>query len=128
MKKLIIKMNHPSECCGDIADYAVVDLTEEAISRIKQLGTAAQNLGVYKVVEFDYSCDLKEADYNLDLVDGKEPLKEDSIATDCDCLNVTTTDFFWSGYYKGDDKWETESIHLSVLDEPGDIDQRGDQI
>lgn len=124
MKKLIIKVNNPSDFEGDTADFAVVALSESAISRIKELAKAALSLGVYKVVEFDYSCDLKEAAYDQDLVDGKEPLKEDSTATDCDCLNVTTTDFFWSGYYKGDARWETASIPLTVLDEPGDIDQR----
>lgn len=125
MKNLIIKINNPSHFEGNTADFAVVTLGAKAISRIKELAATAQSFQLYKAVEFDYACELKQSDYDGDLVDGKEPLQEESISSDCDCLNVTTTDFFWSGHYKNVDAlWETQSIPLTVLDEPGDIDQR----
>lgn len=126
MKILILKINNPSHYEGDTADYAVVHLGAQAISRIKELAAAVQSLGIYKVVDFHYACVLKQADYDQGLNDGKEPLKEDSKGSDCDRLNVTESCFFWSGYYKHTDaRWETNSVPLAFLDGQGDLDQRG---
>jgi len=44
---------------------------------------------------------------------------------ECNTLNVTDDDFFWSGYYKHTDvRWETDTVRLAVLDEPDIHDVR----
>lgn len=125
MKNLIIKINNPSHFEGNTADYAIVTLDEKSIARIKELAAAVISLNIYKAVEFDCPCSLMEVDYDASSDNGKEKLKEPNIGSDCETLDVTATDFFWSGYYKNiDAKWETKQLPLSVLEEPGDIDQR----
>jgi hypothetical protein len=107
------------------ADFAVVTLTAGEVAHIRKLSEAVNSLGVYKIVEFDYSCDLKELSDDVELDDGKDPLNEDPVRTECDCLNVTSTAFFWSGFYKNTDAlWETDCIEISALDTMETIDQR----
>jgi len=128
VKIITIKVNSASDFGGTTADYAVATIGTEAIARIKVLAAVVASLVVYKVVEFDYSCILKEVDYNADADNGKEPLKQSFIDSDCATLNVTDTDFFWSGDYKGGSRWDTDSIPLTVLDELGDFDNREDSL
>jgi hypothetical protein len=44
---------------------------------------------------------------------------------ECNTLNVTDDDFFWSGLYKHTDiRWETDTVPLAVLDMTDTYDER----
>ena len=65
------------------------------------------------------------ADYEADPENGKVAMKEFEGRTECNTLNVTDNDFFWSGYYKHTSvRWESASVPLTALDKDGDYDQR----
>ena len=124
-KRLIIPVHDNSEFFSDNADYAIIDLDAVIIERIKALSAAVRDLKVYKVSEFDNDCDFMTADWDSEPDDGKVALKEFEGRMECNTLNVTDDDFFWSGYYKHSDiRWETDTVRLAVLDEPDTHDER----
>jgi hypothetical protein len=124
-KRLIIPVHDNSEFFSDNADYAFIDLGSAAIERIKALSAAVRDLKVYKVSEFNYDCDFMTADWDAKPDNGKVRLKEFEGRMECNTLNVTDDDFFWSGLYKHTDiRWETDSVRLAVLDEPDIHDER----
>ena len=124
-KRLIIPVHDNSEFFSDNADYAIIDLDAATIERIKTLSAAVRALKVYKVSEFDNDCDFMTADWDAEPDNGKVALKEFEGRMECNTLNVTDDDFFWSGYYKHSDiRWETDTIRLAVLDEPDTHDER----
>ena len=124
-KRLIIPVHDNSEFFSDNADYAIIDLDAATIERIKALSAAVRALKVYKVSEFDNDCDFMTADWDAEPDNGKVALKEFEGRMECNTLNVTDDDFFWSGYYKHSDiRWETDTVRLAVLDEPGTHDER----
>lgn len=127
IKKLIIPLSDNSEFFSDAADYAVIELTAASIDRIKKLSVVVKQMKVYKISEFNYDCDFMVADYEADAENGKVAMKEFEGRTECNTLNVTDDNFFWSGYYKHTSvRWESESVPLTVFDEEGDHDQRED--
>ena len=124
-KRLIIPIHDNSEFFSDNADYAIIDLDAASIERIKALSAAVRDLKVYKVSEFDNDCDFMTADWDAEPDNGKVALKEFEGRMECNTLNVTDDDFFWSGYYKHSDiRWETDTIRIVVLDEPDVHDER----
>ena len=124
-KRLIIPVHDNSEFFSDNADYAIIDLDAATIERIKALSAAVRAMKVYKVSEFDNDCDFMTADWDAEPDNGKVALKEFEGRMECNTLNVTDDDFFWSGYYKHSDiRWETDTIRLAVLDEPDTHDER----
>jgi hypothetical protein len=124
-KRLIIPIHDNSEFFSDNADYAIIDLDAATIERIKTLSAAVRDLKVYKVSEFNHACDFMAADWDAEPNNGKVALKEFEGRMECNTLNVTDDDFFWSGYYKHTDiRWETDTVRLAVLDEPDTHDER----
>ena len=124
-KRLIIPVRDNSEFFSDNADYAIIDLDVASIERIKTLSAAVRDLKVYKVSEFNHGCDFMTADWEAEPDNGKVRLKEFEGRMECNTLNVTDDDFFWSGYYKHTDvRWETDTVRLAVLDEPDIHDER----
>jgi len=125
LKRLIIPVHDNSEFFSDNADYAIIDLDAATIERIKTLSAAVRDLKVYKVAEFDNDCDFMVADWDAEPDNGKVALKEFDGRMECNTLNVTDDDFFWSGYYKHTDvRWETDTVRLAVLDESDTHDER----
>ena len=124
-KRLIIPVHTHSEFSTDDADYAVIDLDAALIERIKKLAVVVRQMEVFKISEFNYACDFMAADWESDPDHGKVALKEFEGRMECNTLNVTDNDFFWSGYYKLTDvRWETDTVPLTILDEPGVHDER----
>ena len=124
-KRLIIPVHDNSEFFSDNADYAIIDLDAASIERIKRLSAAVRDLKVYKVSEFNHGCEFMAADWDAEPDNGKVALKEFEGRMECNTLNVTDSDFFWSGYYKHTDvRWETDTVLLVVLDEPDIHDER----
>ena len=124
-KRLIIPVHDNSEFFSENADYAIIDLDAATIERIKTLSAAVRDLKVYKVSEFNCGCDFMTADWDAEPDNGKVKLKEFEGRMECNTLNVTDDDFFWSGYYKHTDvRWETDTVRLAVLDEPDTHDER----
>ncbi|SNB45487.1 hypothetical protein [Geobacter sp. DSM 9736] len=106
------------------ADYAIVELSAGMIERIRKLAEAVRNLDVYRISEFNYACDFRNADYEQ-WECGKVPLKEYPKPAECNLLNVTDTGFYWSGLYKNTEvRWSTDTVLLTTLDDVGDYDQR----
>lgn len=105
-------------------EIAVVEITPALDARIRQLATAAKALGVYKITEFDCSPDFFLRDYDAEEDDGpiafREPEDEEEGYTcrvECVTLNVTSNDYFWSGYVKHTSiRWETDSIPLETVE------------
>lgn len=124
-KRLIIPVHDNSEFFSDNADYAVIDLDATLIERIKKLAVVVRQMKAYKISEFNHACDFMVADWDAEPDNGKVALKEFEGRMECNTLNVTDSDFFWSGYYKHTDvRWETDTVLLVVLDEPGIHDER----
>lgn len=123
-KRLIVPLSVSHEY-GDF-EYGVVDITPALAARIKTLAEAVKTLGVYKIEEFDYQLEPMRVDYDAEeSADGKVVLTEPDAHSDCNCLCVTESEFFWTGNFKNiSDFWSCEAIPLSVLDEPGDHDLR----
>ena len=123
-KKLIIPISDNSDFF-EAADYVVVELNVERVNRIRKLSAVVKDLGVYRISEFNYDCEFMVDDYEADLEHGKVAMKEFEGRTECNTLNVTDNNFFWSGYYKHTSvRWESASVSLTVLDEVGDYDLR----
>ena len=124
-KRLIIPVHDNSEFFSDNADYATIDLDATFIERIKSLAAAVRDLKVYKVSEFSNCCDFMTADWDAEPDNGKVFLKEFEGRMECNTLNVTDDDFFWSGYYKHTDvRWETDTVLIKSLDEPDVLNER----
>lgn len=124
-KRLIIPVHSNSELFSETADYAIIDLDVKLIERIKALSAAVRDLKVYRVSEFNYACEFKTADWDADSDNGKVSLIEFEGRMECNTLNVTDDDFYWSGLYKHTDvRWETESVPLEALDDPDVYDER----
>jgi len=124
-KRIIIPVHDGSEFFPDYADYAIIDLDAKSIERIMALSTAVRDLKVYKVAEFNYDCDFMTADWDAEPDNGKVALKEFEGRMECNTLNVTDSDFFWSGLYKHTDvRWETNTVPLAVLDMTDVYDER----
>ena len=124
-KKLIIPISDNSEFFSEAADYAVIELSAESIDRIRKLSVVVRQMNAYRISEFNYDCEFMVADYEAEPENGKVAMKEFEGRMECNTLNVTDNDFFWSGYYKHTSvRWESASVPLSVLKEPGDFDQR----
>ena len=124
VKKLIIPISDNSDFFEG-ADYAVIELIADRIDRIRKLSAVVRALGVYRISEFNYDCDFVVADYETDPENGKVALQEFEGRMECNTLNVTDSNFFWSGYYKHTSvRWESESVPLSALLEDGDYDLR----
>lgn len=124
-KRLIIPVHSNSEFFPETADYAIIDLDAKFIERIKALSAAVRDLKVYKVSEFNYDCEFKAADWDADSDNGKVSLIEFEGRMECNTLNVTDDNFYWSGLYKHTDvRWETESVPLAALDDPAVYDER----
>ena len=75
-KRLIIPVHDNSEFFSDNADYAIIDLDAATIERVKTLSAAVRDLKVYKVSEFNHSCDFMAADWDAEPDNGKVALKE----------------------------------------------------
>lgn len=124
-KRLIIPVHSNSEFFPETADYTIIDLDAKLIGRIKALSAAVRDLKVYKVSEFNYHCEFKAADWDTEADNGKVPLIEFEGRMECNTLNVTDDNFYWSGLYKHTDvRWETESVPLAALDDPAVHDKR----
>jgi len=124
-KRLIIPIHDNSEFFSDNADYAVIDLDATLIERIKKLAVVVRQMKVYKICEFNSACDFMAANWDAEPDNGKVALKEFEGRMECNTLNVTDDDFFWSGFYKHTDvRWETDTVRLAVLDEPDIHDER----
>jgi hypothetical protein len=123
-KKLIIPISDNSDFF-EAADFAVIELNADRIDRIRKLSAVVRELEVYRISEFNYDCAFMVADYEADPENGKVTMKEFEGRTECNTLNVTDNDFFWSGYYKHTSvRWESASVSLEVLDSDGDYDLR----
>ena len=124
-KRLIIPVHSNSEFFPETADYAIIDLDVKLIERIKALSAAVRDLKVYRVSEFNYACEFNSVDWDADSDNGKVPLIEFEGRMECNTLNVTDDNFYWSGLYKHTDvRWETESVPLAALDDPAVCDER----
>ena len=123
-KKLIIPISDNSDFF-EAADYAVIQLNADRIDRIRKLSAVVRELEVYRISEFNYDCAFMVADYEADPENGNVAMKEFEGRTECNTLNVTDNDFFWSGYYKHTSvRWESASVPLTALDKDGDYDER----
>ena len=124
-KRLIIPVHDNSEFFSNNADYATIDLDATLIELIKKLGVVVRQMKVYKICEFNNCCDFMAADWDAEPDNGKVSLKEFEGRMECNTLNVTDSDFFWSGYYKHTDvRWETDTVPQKILDESDVYDER----
>lgn len=124
-KRLILSLTDNNEFFSETADYAVVELGSDEIGRIRQLAAAARDLEVYRISEFNYSCAFRSADYDAVPEDGKVALCEFRGRMECSTLNVSDSDFYWSGLYRNTSvRWETDTVPLDALVDDQDLDQR----
>jgi len=126
MKKLILKVSTNNDFYDNSADYAVIELDDSVIAEIKKLAQAVRELNIYKAVKFDYSPKMRVVDWEIEAMeDGLEALADFDGRTECDCLNVTDTSFFWSGFYKHTNvRWETSLVEIAELETAEAYDER----
>jgi hypothetical protein len=124
-KKLIIPITDNNEFFSEVADYLTADLNVEKIDHIRRFSAVVRDLEVYRISAFDCDCEFLISDYEAAPKNGKVAMKEFKGRMECTTLNVTDSDFYWSGYYRHTSvRWESESVPLSVLDEDGEYDLR----
>ena len=95
-----------------IPGLCLVCLDRAAISRILKLQKAVEELGLFKIEEFDYSPEWTQwaEDDEGNQVPG-EPMR-----TERDCLVVTKDDVQWTAYIKyADVKLSTEPVLIADL-------------
>jgi len=124
-KKLILPITDNNEFYADVADYVAIDLDMEKIDRIRRLSAVVRELEVYRISAFDCDCEFLVSDYEAAPKNGKVAVMEFKGRMECTTLNVTDSDFHWSGYYRHTSvRWESESVSLSALDDDGEYDLR----
>jgi hypothetical protein len=124
-KKLVIKVNTLGDYEGNTADYSVVELDVAAIDRIRKLSQKVRDLKAYCISEFNNECKFFVELWDADPDSGLVAMDKFEGRMDCILINVTDNDFYWSGNYNNTHfLWETSSVPLMALDEPGDLDER----
>ena len=98
-------------------EVAVIQIGNELATRILRLAEAVKQLGVYKVSLFDYTPEYFVRDHESEDENAyKEPDDPCECRVECVTLNVTDSDFFWSGILKHTDiRFETDSVPLTDL-------------
>ncbi len=102
-------------------EVAVIEMDDKLQSRIQQLASAAKILDVHSVREFNGYPEffMRDHDNEDGTIVPRPPEDEDEEMTcqmECVTLNVTSSDFFWSGYVKHTDScFETETVSLDDL-------------
>ena len=98
-------------------EVAIVQISDVLAARILKLAEAVKQLGVYKVSLFDYTPDYFVRDYESEVENAyKEPDDPCDCRVECVTLNVTDSDFYWSGILKHRDiRFETDSVPLTDL-------------
>lgn len=102
-------------------EVAVIEIDDKLQSRIQQLASAAKILDVYSVREFNGYPELfmRDHDNEEETIIPRPPEDGDEEMTcrvECVTLNVTSSDFYWSGYVKHTDiRFETETVSLNDL-------------
>jgi len=98
-------------------EVAVVQIDDELAARIVKLAEAVRQLGVYKLSMFDYTPDYFVRDHESEDENAyEEPEDPYDCRVECVTLNVTDSDFFWSGILKHTDiRFETDSVPLTDL-------------
>jgi hypothetical protein len=124
-KKMVLKVRTPGDYDGLTADYAVVEMDPAAIDRIRELSRTVRGLKAYCISEFNYVCEFFVEEWDADPDNGLVAMGKFEGQMDCNTINVTDKDFYWSGNYRNTSiSWETSSVPISALDEPGDLDER----
>lgn len=102
-------------------EIAVVQIDDELTARIIKLAEAVKQLGVYRASFFDYTPDYFICDYESEKENAyKVPDDPSDCRVECVILNVTESDFYWSGILKHTDvRFETESVPLVDLTQAG---------
>ena len=121
MKKVVEVFTYSEFVSGP--EVAVVEINEDLANRIRQLVEAAKSLGVFKIMEFNDAPAFFLRDYDAEEKDGRiafrEPSDEDEVYScrvECVALNVTSIDFYWSGFIRNTDvRLETGVIPVSEL-------------
>lgn len=107
--KLIMDISTYTEYADDVPDTAVTDLTKEQIQELLKLSEVVKKHDLYRVTIFD-----SRLDYMVDT--DEDTLEPWEGRVEAVTLNVTSTDFYWSGYYKHTNiRWETTSVGLAEI-------------
>jgi len=118
--KKILKI-HISNEFAEGPEAAVIEIDDKLQSRIQQLASAAKILNVYSVREFNGSPEffMRDHDNEDETIIPRPPKdgnEEMACRVECVTLNVTASDFYWSGYVKHTDIcFETETVSLNDL-------------
>ena len=115
--KITMTISDNSEFFADVADGATVELSSDDIVIIKNLAEVCKVHNLYRVSKFGNPLQFFVIDWET------EEHTEFPGRVECVSLNVTTDNFFWSGYYKHTSvRWETTSIPLVDLESGEDLD------
>ena len=119
--KLTVDVNTDNEWCDDGVDAATVELTKEQLLNVATLSELVKKNYLYRVSVFE-----NPLDYFVDSWDnetGQDCLTPWEGRVEAVTLNVTTNNFYWSGYYKHTNiRWETTSVSISDIIECSDLE------
>ena len=105
--KIAMSLSDNNEGYNDTAQGATVELSETDLKDIQRLSEVCKQNSIYRVSRFENPLDFFDIDWETD------ERREFEGAVECVTLNVTTTDFFWSGYYKHTSvRWETATVPI----------------
>ena len=106
--KIAMSLSDSNEWYNDVAQGATVELFEAELREIRKLSEVCKQNDIYKVSRFENPLEFFDIDWETD-----ERIEFDG-RVECVTLNVTTTDFFWSGYYKHTNvRWETATVPIT---------------
>jgi len=119
MKK-ILKVRISNEF-AEGPEVAVVEIDDHLRSRVWQLASAVKSLNVYAIREFNGYPEFFMQDHeHEESVIPRPPedgFEEMACRVECVTLNVTDSDFYWTGYVKHTDvRFETDSIPLEEIE------------
>lgn len=100
---------------GKIPEVAVLQIDEAAAKEIVALAGLVNKHGLHKVEKFDWRVNYYSHDPEEDPEAASEAGDENVVATECDCLSVSDTDFWYSAYLKHSSV-EILTEHLSIHD------------
>lgn len=89
--------------CDNAPGVAVFSIAEESAREIVKLAGLVKEHGLHKVEKFDYRAEFLQFDPETDPEDAENAGEGNDVRTECDCLNVSDDEFWFTAYIKHTD-------------------------
>lgn len=111
-EKFTLRVFKDHEYCELCPEFAVVEISDGLLQRIRRLRDEVERLDGYKISQFEYSVTFHAWDEDEE---GNEQPGEE-VLSDCHILHVAKDEFWWTGQLKGSGwGFATEEISIDGL-------------